>query len=74
MDDLSESEIRALAKAVGVEIPEHLLTEVGYSLNGLLETLKKISVPDWEQLEPLPIVVPQGGAGVVPAPLSSFQQ
>ena len=58
MADLSESEIRALAKAAGVEIPEHLLTEVGYSLNGLLETLEKIPATDWEQLEPLPIVLP----------------
>ena len=58
MADLSELEIRALAKAAGVEIPEQLLTEVGYSLNGLLETLEKISAPDWEQLEPLPIVLP----------------
>ena len=63
MADLSESEIRALAKAAGVEIPERLLAEVGYSLNGLLETLEKISPPDWEQLEPLPIVLPHAGAG-----------
>ena len=63
MADLSELEIRALAKAAGVEIPEHLLTEVGYSLNGLLETLETISVPDWEQMEPLPIVIPHDVAG-----------
>ena len=62
MADLSESEIRALAKAAGVEIPAQLLTEVGYSLNGLLETLEKISVRDWEQLEPLPIVIPHDPA------------
>ncbi len=58
MSDLSESNIRALAKAAGVEIPEHLLTEVGYSLNGLLETLENISVPDLEQMEPLPVILP----------------
>ena len=63
MADLSESEIRALAKAAGVEIPEHLLAEVGFSLNGLLETLENISAPDWEQMEPLPIVLPQEMAG-----------
>ncbi len=63
MADLSESEIRALAKAAGVEIPEHLLPEVGYSLNGLLETLENISVPDWEQIEPLPIVLPHERSG-----------
>ena len=61
MADLTELEIRALAKAVGVEIPEDLLPEVGYSLNGLLETLEKISVPNWEQIEPLPIVLPPNG-------------
>ncbi len=60
MSELSESDIRALAKAAGVEIPESLLTEVGYSLNGLLETLENISVPDLEQLEPLPVVLPHG--------------
>ena len=63
MSDLSDSEIRALAKAAGVEIPESLLTEVGYSLNGLLETLENISVPDWAQMEPLPIVLPPDRAG-----------
>ncbi len=63
MADLSESEILALAKAAGVEIPERLLTEVGYSLNGLLETLQNISVPDLEQMEPLPIVFPYDVTG-----------
>ena len=63
MADLSASEILALAKAAGVEIPERLLTEVGYSLNALLETLENISAPDWEQMEPLPIVLPHPGAG-----------
>ncbi len=63
MSELSESDIRALAKAAGVEIPESLLTEVGYSLNGLLETLENISVPDLEQLEPLPVVLPHDVAG-----------
>ena len=63
MAELPESDIRALAKAAGVEIPEHLLTEVGYSLNGLLETLENISVPDLEQIEPLPIVIPHNVAG-----------
>ncbi len=62
MADLTDIEIRALAKAAGVEIPDHLLTEVGYSLNGLLETLGKISAPDWEQVEPLPIVLPHNMA------------
>ncbi len=59
MPDLSESEILALAKAAGVEIPDHLLAEVGFSLNGVLECLDKITVTDLEQVEALPIVLPE---------------
>jgi len=66
MADLSEQEILVLAKASGVTIPPTLVTEVGYSLNGLLEALDKIDVPGLDEAEPLPIVVPpasgQGGS------------
>ena len=58
MPDLSETEILTLAKAAGVSIPPHLATEVGYSLNGLLEALAAIDPPGLEQVEPLPIVLP----------------
>ena len=63
MPDLNDSEILALAKAAGVEIPDHLLAEVGFSLNGLLECLDKIAVPELEQVEPLPIVLPERSTG-----------
>ncbi|MCH8898442.1 MAG: hypothetical protein IIC33_09140 [Chloroflexi bacterium] len=58
MADLTESEILALAKASGVNIPPELLAEVGYSLNGLLETLNQVDVPGLDAVEPLPIVIP----------------
>jgi len=58
MDDLTESEIQALAKAAGVEIPVDLITEIGYSLNGLLEALGCIEIPGLDAVEPLPIVTP----------------
>ena len=58
MADLTESEILALAKASGVTIPPQLLAEVGYSLNGLLETLNQVDVPGLDAVEPLPIVIP----------------
>jgi hypothetical protein len=58
MADLSDQEILVLAKAGGVTIPLDLVTEVGYSLNGLLEALNKIDVPGLDEVEPLPIVVP----------------
>jgi hypothetical protein len=65
MADLSDQEILTLAKASGVTIPANLVTEVGYSLNGLLEALGNIDVPGLDEVEPLPIVVPpsssQGG-------------
>ena len=58
MADLIEPEILALAKAVGITIPPHLLPEVGYSLNGWLEALAEVDPPGWEQVEPLPFVMP----------------
>jgi hypothetical protein len=65
MADLSDQEILTLAEASGVTIPANLVTEVGYSLNGLLEALDNIDVPGLDEVEPLPIVVPpsssQGG-------------
>lgn len=58
MADLTETEILALAKAAGVTIPQHLVTEVGYSLNGLLEALNHVDIPGLDGVEPLPIVIP----------------
>jgi hypothetical protein len=58
MADLTEPEILALAKAAGISIPQHLVTEVGYSLNGLLEALDSIDMPGLDAVEPLPIVIP----------------
>ncbi len=58
MADLSEAEILTLAKAAGVTIPARLVTEVSYSLNGLLEALDEINPPGLERVEPLPIVLP----------------
>ena len=57
MADLSISDIEALAKAVEVDIPEHLLIEVGHSLNGLLEALEAIPNCEWSNVEGLPILI-----------------
>ena len=62
MADLTNTEILALAKASGITIPSELLTEVGYSLNGLLEALEQIEVPGLDEVEPLPIVIPPSSA------------
>lgn len=58
MADLNDAELNALAKAAGIEIPPELLTEVGYSLNALLDALDQIDVPDLDRVEPLPIILP----------------
>ena len=56
VEDLSVSEIQTFAKSVGINIPEHLLEEVGYSLNGLLEALDTIPDYQWQHIEALPIL------------------
>ena len=60
MAELTEGDIRALARASGVDIPPELLAEVGYSLNGVLEALEMAAgaVSGLEEVEPLPIILP----------------
>ena len=59
MADLTDVEIMALARAAGVTIPLELVAEVGYSLNGLLEALDQVDLPGLDEIEPLPIILPQ---------------
>ena len=59
MADLTEADILALARVAGVTIPPELVAEVGYSLNGVLEALDNIDIPGLEEIEPLPIILPQ---------------
>ena len=58
MADLNQDEIRAMGKAVGLDIQEPELTEVMYSLNALLEALDQINPPGLDSVEPLPIILP----------------
>ena len=58
MADLNKDEIRAMGKAVGLDINDPELTEVMYSLNALLESLDAINPPGWNDVEPLPIILP----------------
>ena len=58
MADLNKDEIRAMGKAVGLDINEPELTEVMYSLNALLESLDAINPPGLNDVEPLPIIRP----------------
>lgn len=56
--DLNKDEIRAMGKAVGLDIQDPELTEVMYSLNALLEALDQINPPGLDSVEPLPIILP----------------
>ena len=58
MADLTKDEIRAMGKAVGLDIQDPELTEVMYSLNALLESLDAINPPGLNDVEPLPIILP----------------
>ena len=57
MADLNDADVRALAKAADIKIPDDLVAEVRESLNGLLEALAAITEPDVANIQPLPIIV-----------------
>jgi len=58
MADLSKDEIKSLGHAVGLELSEPLLTEVGYNLNALRELIDEVHAPGLDQIEPLPVIAP----------------
>ena len=60
MPDLSNTEVQSLSRAVGLEIEEPLLSEVAYNLNALRELIEEVSLPALDQIEPLPIILPDG--------------
>ena len=63
MSDLTDADILTLARAAGVTIPPELVNEVGYSLNAVLEALDNIDIPDLDEIEPLPIILPASPSG-----------
>ena len=58
MADLSNTEVRSLARAVGLEVEEPLLTEVTYNLNALRELIDGVNPTGLDQVEPLPVIPP----------------
>tara|TARA_B000000460_G_scaffold122890_1_gene86511 strand:+ start:51 stop:239 length:189 start_codon:yes stop_codon:yes gene_type:complete len=60
VEDLTNPEIQALGRAVGLDIQEPELTEVAYSLNAILEMMDEIEVPGVNAVEPLPLILPSG--------------
>ncbi|MDE2781232.1 MAG: hypothetical protein OXI91_16380 [Chloroflexota bacterium] len=57
MADLTNEEIHALGRSVGLDIQEPELTQVGYSLNAILDAIAAIDVPAANAIEPLPLIL-----------------
>ena len=57
MSELNEDEIRALAKAVNIEIQDSDVTDISYSLNAMLEAIDNINPEGINAVEPLSIIL-----------------
>ena len=60
VEDLTNTEVKALGRAVGLDIQEPELTEVAHSLNAILEMMDEIDLPGINAVEPLPLILQQG--------------
>ena len=58
MHELTNEDIVALARAVGLTIQDPELTEVGFSLNAILEAMDAIDPPGINAVEPLAVILP----------------
>ena len=61
MTDLSKDDVKALGKAVNLDISGTDLAEVTEVLNAIIEAIDDIDVPGLESVEPLPIILPTEG-------------
>ena len=59
MTDLSKDDVKAMGKAVGLDIQDTDLSEVTEVLNAIIEAIDDIDVPGLESVEPLPIILPK---------------
>ncbi|MFQ6028031.1 MAG: hypothetical protein ACE5Q6_11105 [Dehalococcoidia bacterium] len=59
MSNLTNQEVQAMGKAVGLNLQDPELTQVAHSLNALLEAMEEIQVPGVNSEEPLPLVIPE---------------
>ena len=59
MTDLNAEDVRAMGKAVGLEIEEAKLGEVAEVLSAIIEAVDEVNLPGLENVEPLPIIFPR---------------
>ncbi len=62
MTDLSKDDVKAMGKAVGLDIKDPDLAEVTEVLNAIIESIDEINPPGLESVEPLPIILPKEGS------------
>jgi len=62
MTDLSKDDVKAMGKAVGLDINDPDLAEVTEVLNAIIESIDEINPPGLEAVEPLPIILPKEGS------------
>ena len=60
MVDLNQAEVKALGRAVDIDLQEPYLSEVTELLNAIIESVDEINYPGLESVEPLPIILPRG--------------
>ena len=58
MADLSLSDVRAMGRAVDIDLQEPYLSEVTEMLNAIIEAVDEVDYPGLELVEPLPIIPP----------------
>jgi Asp-tRNA(Asn)/Glu-tRNA(Gln) amidotransferase C subunit len=59
MTDLSKKDVKAMGKAVGLDINDPDLSEVAEVLNAIIESVDELNPPGLETVEPLPVVLPK---------------
>jgi hypothetical protein len=58
MTDLSKNDVKAMGKAVGLDIKEPDLSEVTEVINAIIEAVDEINPPGLDAVEPLPVIPP----------------
>lgn len=58
MERLTNAEIKAMGRAVGLDIADSELTRVNNGLTAILELMEEIDLPEVNLVEPLPLILP----------------
>ena len=58
MSDPSDSDVRAMGRAVDIDLQEPYLSEVTEMLNAIIEAVDEVDHPGLEYVEPVPIIPP----------------